>query len=711
MQRSLFIFILALCTPIVVGAQSFTPSTPGAATTSFQGMSFSGVGGAILNCTNIGSSISSMASDLFGNSGPNPAAVGQQALYAIPGASQMVPVKDSEAKKLAEKQAKKTNCLDGIAYAVAKNALQKVSDKTLNWVNTGFSGNPLYVRDMDSYLKSINDEKIQSFLARVPNNNSIFGNAIRSTITSQVTGFDDGRVGQVMNTPEGQKYEKFQKDFTNGGWDSFLDFRNNPLGAYFSASEQVSREISDAQENIKSELVQGNGFLSMKKCAEYEDIRFTSATTANGVPVDEQLPGTVSGPITPAAPAGAPKCIRYETVTPGAIIAQQTSYVTNSAVRQLEQADKINEVLGSFFDQLINRLFQNGLGNVGSRGGTSSGIGVGSNVVYGTNGQPLASVSTTDIQLGYQSATGGYNNDFDISRPQQLRAILQTQHDYISRASDAQIAMERIVPTLGWLDYCLPGPNPSWGTGLSDNFQALTGSLSQPPASGPTALQGFMSSIPILGGLFGGGNTSPPPVLAGEPVLYDKVTDTQRKLKPETFMIRQSAGAFNVPGNVSSIIPYLEASLLTIINELNASGFDPESLATAYASLESGTFQQADARAFAKSAYKEAGKLVGYNRNITEYTTQYNQNISNTEDALEQLTEIHRQTQDIVSRAKARYIAAQAAAGTPVDTTCINEAYVINTTPVVPVARVESDTPNSHVLQSIQSSQYFYSNL
>ena len=707
MRRSLFLscILVTVLFPMSAHAQTFAPnySTNGGTGSSFQGVSFTGVGGAILNCTNIGSTISSAARDLFKSAGEES---GLKAAFAIPGGESTVEVKDDALKKQAEKQAKKENCLDGIAYSLAKNILQQVSNKTLNWVNSGFDGNPLYVRDIDSYLKSIKDQKLESFLKQVPASNPIFGNAIRSAITQQVTGYTDGRINQAMNTPEGRAYQAFQQDFTQGGWSALLNPSNNPIGTYFSAADQINSTIQNAQQNVRSELEQGDGFLTMKKCVEW-GVQTSGAAVVGGTPLDELPPGTTpSGPTTPAPTTASQKCLRYENVTPGSIIAQQTAYITNSAVRQLEQADKINEVLGSFFDQLLNNLFSNGLGSLGRQRGTGVSTGIGANVVLGTNGQPLESFTSANGLLNSDTGTTGFTGDLDISRPQQLRTIIKTQLDYINRARDSRVAMERIVPVLGALDYCLPGPNPTWGNGLSDNLESILGSLSQPSPSGPSAVQGFLNSIPVLGGLFGGGNNNPPPILAGEPVLYDKVTDTQRQISPQVYTLNPRITLFG-SGNVSQIPVYVRDSFKALLTDYANAGFDPDTLANAYASIEPTPFGQADARAFVKSAYKEASRLVSYNRNIVEYDIQYAQSIVDTEDAVEQLQAIHTRVQEIVRDAKTAYVAANPT----VNLTCLNQAYVLDTTPIVPVARVESDAPNPFVQQSIISSDYFYSRL
>lgn len=687
---------------------------------SFQGLNFSGVGGAILSCTNVGTSISNSLQGLFNKGGDGSQSGGVSVFGAgilkgtgSGGNAQAVPIKAAVLEDQAKKQTKTQNCLNGVAYAIAKNMLQQVTNRTLSFVNTGFGGNPLYVRDMDSFLKSIRDEKLSSFLQTVPNTNPIFGNALRSTITQQVTGYTDGRISKLMNTPEAQKYQAFQNDFTQGGWTSFLNPQNNAISAYFNAIDTVGTQISTQQQATKEELAQGNGFLSVKKCVEWSD--------GNDTPVDERLPDSVD-------PTAAPvTCVRYETATPGKIIADQTAAVTTSSVRQLEQADQINEVLGSFFDQLLTRLFTDGLGSLTRNSGTprcSGGSGIGCNVVYGTDGQPLATSASSLQALGYESVTGGFNGDFDISRPQQLRAIIKTQMDYINRASDANKALQRVVPVLGALDYCIPGPNPTWADNLKENYDIHVSSLVQPAADDPSLLLNIVQSIPLIGGFFS--DPEPPSILASKGYsLFDKVTNQFIETTDRPAYYGDSLINNTIPlgANINNTVLITKNNVIEVMLDYIDRGY--KKLVTDYTQVYSAnaiitafkqvTSQDAASQRIAENQIKEAlietSKLPSYNLATQEYSTQYADDIHQTEYAVQELTDIYQEVTTIVGNAKARYIREQEAAGTPVNLSCINQAYIINTTPITAEPRQESDGIDPFSVRSMEAAQYFYANL
>jgi len=255
-----------------IGGSTFTPgASSGLTGNSFGGIQFSGVGGALASCTNIGGTICKAASSLF--SGVSCTSKSDT------DSGQKVPTNDkttaANTKATANEEAKTTRreqCLNGAAYAVAKTALQSLSNKTLNWIRTGLGGNPFYVRDIDSYLNSVENEKLYSYLqSDVVRDNPIFGNALESVIKQQVTGYTDNVFSKVMNTPEALQYQAFQDDFTNGGWGALLNMNNNPVGAYYKAVDKVSYQINNTQQNIRDELQQGQGFLSMRKCVEYDN--------------------------------------------------------------------------------------------------------------------------------------------------------------------------------------------------------------------------------------------------------------------------------------------------------------------------------------------------------------------------------------------------------------------------------------------------------
>jgi hypothetical protein len=655
----------------------------------FSGTSFSSVGGAITGCSNAGGLILQGVGSLFKKQID---AAKSQALKL----GQTVPVDDSEAVKALKKANRKQECLDGVAYAISKNLLQQVSNKTLNWINRGLDGNPLYVQDVASNLQTIRDEQLGRYLNTVQTSNPIFGNAIRSAITKQVTGISDGYIGVTMNTPEGRAYQAFQEDFTNGGWGALLNMKNNPIGAIFNSTNSISNQIATTQEQRVNEIQRNDGFLDMRTCVEYAPV--LDLATENAM-------RTRFGYTTNTQPA-TPQCLRYKTVTPGTLISQQASNILSSPARQLEMADSINEVLGSFFDQLLSKLFQSGLSGLQTRGGGfgMSG-GYGSNVILGSNGLPISGGVNS---FGYSTIGTGYDvQDFDISRPQQLYAIIKAQYDFYNRATDSKIVMSSIIPTLGALDYCIPGPNPTWQNGLEENYQNFMAVL-ETPTKGRSTLATILSSIPILGGLFGTDDKEIQYALAGIPTLFDKTTQESVTISPWSYLYYTSDYARGVKntdggmirgfinGGYERVIPTYQTNFTekNIIDLFGATAADP-------------VYNQGAI----KNALKETANIISYNENLAPLESVYEQAISDTEDALIELEDIRAEANAIVKVAKARYIKERAALGNPVDMTCINRAYTINELPITGVARQESDIVNPMIQKSRDASDYFYSHL
>jgi|GEM_PF-1157978 len=734
----------------------------------FSGLNFSGVGGAVLSCTNIADSAMGTVSDLFKSAQQRARDARDATIQGIssgslraPGATiggtqAEQPVTDQKATAELKKQSQRENCLNAVAYAVSKNMLQQVTTRTLSWINTGLSGNPLYVRDPNSFLKNIRDQKLTEYLGTVADRDPIFGNAIRSTITQQVTGYTDGRMNTMMNTPEAQRYTAFQNDFTSGGWDALLDPRNNSLGAYFNAIDTVSTRVNTEQQNIKDELVQGNGFLNLKKCVEWDnglsrsDVqKDCSATYENQKRNDlaacetrtelilknSCIQGVTSryetlikkcANVDSTMQDTTAQCTRYETVTPGSVIAAQAATITTSPYRQLEQADQINEVLGSFFDQLLTGLFTDGLGGLSGRGNAR-----GTNVVIGTNGLPIESANLTSAEraFGYQAVSGGFNGEFDISRPQQLRAIIKTQIDFINRTKDSQVAMARIIPTLGKLDYCIPGPNPTWKVGTDYNAEIVLSALSgKPPSkalgntistisSAAAVIPVYGTVIAIVGNLVGtlvniGTGDEPKSVETKSLNIFDKVTNGARKISD--FYIERGSVFDDI-----SLVDYMQSGYNAVIAYYNTN-YDPQTITNALISADR-TNTDTYAKARVGEMVDEATNLLYYNQSIAAFDADNVQNISETEDALLKLDAINAEVESIVNDAKKRYIKQNPS----VNLSCLNNAYNVSINadgtvpmvtgtvvdPVTKAVRFESDTIDTDTLRSNNARMYFYSHL
>jgi hypothetical protein len=70
--------------------------------------------------------------------------------------------KSDDANRILEKEQKQAACLNSIAYTLAKQNLSSMQNSMMNWVQTGFKGDPFYIRDVDSYTGSISKNILKS---------------------------------------------------------------------------------------------------------------------------------------------------------------------------------------------------------------------------------------------------------------------------------------------------------------------------------------------------------------------------------------------------------------------------------------------------------------------------------------------------------------------------------------------------------------------
>jgi len=221
----------------------------------------------------------------------------------------------------------KEYALDQIGWIVSKVLISQMTRSIVNWINSGFNGNPSFVDDPGNFFLGVGDRVAGEFIegsslaflcspfrldikiALAVNYSSRFEDKINCTLTdviNNVQGFLDG-------------------DFAQGGWDGLFAVTqrptNNPYGAYLEANAGMSASISGAKSLNLLDLELGKGFLSLK---------------------DE------NGKI----------------ITPGSVINDQLSQVLGSGFRQLELADELDEIVGALAGQLVSQV----LGGGGLRG-------------------------------------------------------------------------------------------------------------------------------------------------------------------------------------------------------------------------------------------------------------------------------------------------------------------------------------------------------
>ncbi len=454
---------------------------------------------------------------------------------------------------------KRDECLNGIAVTLAKNQLTAMTRYTLSWVNSGFNGDPMYIRNMDSFVNSIEKNLLQKEidLFKDPNNsnmypfgrdyarmgidsytyNSNIDNALKQDLTNYINTGDDSALNTKQATT--RAISNYATDFSAGGWDGWLGLtqhdQNNPLGFTMVATNNLAQKQQTEIENTKAELLRNGGILDQKKCVAYGTKPSTSSFTGeDGQTITENI-----------EIEDKTRCEKYEAVTPGSMIKDKVSAYLNSDVRQLELTRTINDSLNAVFSALLSKFQQQGLSglstdsfaygdpNMGTGRGvnnfTADEVDANGNIVrnsgytdsfdltrdlgntylhnnrtsIGTwdakNNIPklYAGLGNTDtfytvsvagsskiINDGYNGWSVGDRAYFNgrewqnwkagVANPIDKRGVIQIQKDYIVAAKETLTILPNIMPKIGELDYCIPGPNLSWQANTGDAYSMFS---------------------------------------------------------------------------------------------------------------------------------------------------------------------------------------------------------------------------------------------
>ncbi len=247
--------------------------------------------------------------------------------------------------------------LDQIVYVLAEQIIQQITSSIVNWINTGFDGNPSFVSNPGEFFKDVGDQflgemimsdKYLGFLC------TPFSIDLRLALAFKYQPFQrrisctlSDVIANSTNAVEGASINGFTAgDFSQGGWPAFVEMttqpQSNQYGAFVQADYDLSARIGKYELLKRDELNQGRGFLSWKKC---EDIPVSDNPEVQGPP-DQ-------------------KCV---TQTPGSVIAGVLDANNEGPMQRLNLADEINEIVNAVFAQMVTKVL-----TVGYRGLSGNG--------------------------------------------------------------------------------------------------------------------------------------------------------------------------------------------------------------------------------------------------------------------------------------------------------------------------------------------------
>jgi hypothetical protein len=285
-------------------------------------------------------------------------------------------------------QFSKEYILDFIANNVVKAIIKKITAQTVNWINSGFKGNPAYITNPDQFFLNIGDDAAAKFITDGPLQNlcSPFRSQIRLALVQNYLQETGGNYSCTLGDIE-NNFDDFTSDFNKGGWDSWFavtqNRQNNPYGAYLDMKNELALKIGTQKNKYEKQLDWGKGFLSYEKCPEGKELD-PSAGTGDCM-------------------------VEKETVTPGSVINDQLSNALGSPWRQLEAADEINEIVSALMIQLVSYLM--GEAESGLRGLSSSDPSSGTSRTFLQQIVDSADPNSQENQASYSNAYSNVPSD------------------------------------------------------------------------------------------------------------------------------------------------------------------------------------------------------------------------------------------------------------------------------------------------------------
>lgn len=427
--------------------------------------------------------------------------------------------------------------LQDVLRLAARRLLAQMTQSTVNWINTGFHGAPLFLENPGSFFKDIGKSEIKDLVGIIGYNSSSypFGKSTAiNTIDSYKQTFASNAqysLSKVINDPA--LLNNYRTNFSTGGWDGFLLNtqypQNNYIGFQLMYADELARRLQGTDTNqadiIKTTLAQGQGFLSPQTCQtnpNYNNLnnQFNKPTFKCSLPHPEDcsLYTAESGmfetvqyndcaarqktydrqcAIEKAAWNITNDCTKPDgssgliNTTPGSVVAGQIiKAIGASTFDSTVLAGAMGNSLSAIFDALLNKLMSSGLNAISSKisgtGNTSN------NDNFSYDGHTLGSPSVTNT---------GSGNGFDFGGPDQevvLGTFKSDVQNSIENANREMLLIDntdpnnpgvlqvfaKIWPKAEELDTCLPGPDFGWedrlGTETQKADQVLQGKMLNP---------------------------------------------------------------------------------------------------------------------------------------------------------------------------------------------------------------------------------------
>ncbi|MCR4274624.1 MAG: hypothetical protein NUW02_01055 [Candidatus Campbellbacteria bacterium] len=239
--------------------------------------------------------------------------------------------------------------LDCILYGVVNVIIEDMIKSITRWAQSGFEGNPVFVTQLDSYMRDVVDKQIGLYLeSKIPLLCSPFKLDVQLALMQSYQTSSGRYQGSCSLTEAVGNVEGFLGgNFYDGGWNGWVDLvsnpYSNPYGSYLEADREMKIKILATTDKQTKDIAQGAGYLSkqVQQCYAMVD-----GTRVDMTAEDYENANT---------PAGADDvgCDEPRTVTPGSYIQEQVAKTTGLSMERLSFADELNEMITAIVAFLV----------------------------------------------------------------------------------------------------------------------------------------------------------------------------------------------------------------------------------------------------------------------------------------------------------------------------------------------------------------------
>lgn len=241
---------------------------------------------------------------------------------------------------------------DSIGFCLANATIQYLTQSTVNWINSGFEGNPTFVDNPGQFFQDMADIELGTFINEISSDVGVgflcsgVAPKVRIAIVNDYLKQNGNKAFKdkykCSFDKMGTNLEAFVNNYSNGGINAFVELVYNPAsspsGAYLAAQEELGGRIAKKQGQGQFEL-RATDFLNYKKCDEVSDVKTRKI-----------------------------KKVNCKTYTPGQLIEEAANSAINSPRNRLEIADEFDEIVGA----LVNQLIKAALSEITTPGGPNS---------------------------------------------------------------------------------------------------------------------------------------------------------------------------------------------------------------------------------------------------------------------------------------------------------------------------------------------------